>query len=144
MVSELEKEMRVGAMIRSISGDVRDSSQETLRGLYMKPGEDEISEVGEVCAKWHWDLIIYSRNVDNVLDYIMIIQFAFKNDINLDEHPEWATLWRQLMRVVLPTQFIKKVETLTQVPRLAVMDKSPSLHKLPQPEKRRMFTEIPW
>ena len=55
LVSELDKEMRVGAMIRSISGDVRDSAQESLRGLYMNPGEEDLSEVGEVCAKWHWD-----------------------------------------------------------------------------------------
>ena len=135
MPTVLETEMRIGAMIRTMSGDVRDSFRQQVYELYDADEEAKTKTYKEACARWHWNLIVYCDDVDIVNKYIAFIQIAYRKKMDLDN----SEIWKQLMRIVLPSQFIKKIEGLTQVPRLAIMDKTP-LRKGEKRQERAIFS----
>jgi len=141
LTSDLELQQRASVMVRSMSKDIRDSAKSTFDNLYIRHNENEISEIGQVCANWHWDILVYSQKPELMSDHEMMIQYAFKHNINLDKDPLWAPLWKQLMRIVMPKSFIKKIESFPMVPRLAVMDKSTPFRK-EEGSKRSMFSDI--
>ena len=115
----LDKEAKVGAMLRHMSGDVSAAFERTLKDLYRNEN-GETDEIGESCAKWHWVVVKYASNPMAMRSYISVIQFAFDNSINLDK----LKPWKRLMRIILPEEFLKKMSGFTQVPQIAVMDET--------------------
>ena len=149
MPTEQELEMKTGVMIRSMSGDIRDSFREILYkmyGLSLEEAEDlklqkEVPReklIASSCAEWHWNIVAYCRDIETIKKYVAIIQYAFQNDILLDENEAWL----QIMRIVLPVQFIKKTRLFTQVPQLAMMDRTQLYHKYKTPPRRMLFSDI--
>jgi len=140
MVSRFEQEMRVGAMIRSMSGDVRDAFRKQVFELY-DADENASSEnctYKESCARWHWLVLVYSHDISEIQDFIDFIQIAFNKRIDLDKDEKW----KLLMRLKLPSQFIQKIETgFSQVPRLAIMDQTP-LRKTPTGKRVRAIFRL--
>jgi len=120
MTSALDKEAKVGAMLRHMSGDVGVSFKRILDDLYSDE-KGEFTDVGRSCAKWHWVVVKYSENPAQMRGYISLIQHAFEYEINLDNSKEW----KKLMRIILPEEFISKMKSFTQVPQIAIMDETP-------------------
>ena len=117
MQGGLDKEAKVGAMLRHMSGDVAIAFKKRLDEWYT--GENgELDKVGECCAKWHWTVVKYAPDPLKMRGYVSIIQHAFDNKILLDEIPAW----KRLMRIILPEEFLAKMSGFTQVPQIAVMD----------------------
>ena len=110
----LDKEAKVGAMLRHMTADVATGFKEFHKSLY----DDTV--IGLSCAKWHWAIVKYSPEPQAMRGYVSIIQFAYTNKINLDELEEW----KKMMRVILPEEFLAKMATFTQVPQIAVMDET--------------------
>ena len=140
MVSVIEQEMRIGAMIRTMSGDVRDTFRDQIYDLYADEN-GKVEGYRESCARWHWILLVYCDNPDAIKEYIDMIQMYYfeGKDPDKDEN------WRLLMRRVLPYQFILKINTrFTQVPRLAIMDQTPLRYKQDQKNRVPMFSDIKW
>jgi len=115
----LDKEAKVGAMLRHMSGDVSATFERTLKELY-KNEKGELDALGESCAKWHWRIVKYAPNPLEVRGYVAMVQYFFENKINPDEFPSW----KKLMRIVLPEAFLQKMSGYTQVPQIAVMDET--------------------
>ena len=108
----LDKEAKVGAMLRHMTGDVAAGFREFHKSLY------DDTDVGISCAKWHWALVMYSPAPIAMRSYVSMIQIAYTNRVNLDKLEEW----RKLMRVILPEEFMAKMSLYSQVPQIAVMD----------------------
>lgn len=130
----LDKEAKVGAMLRHMSGDVSAAFEKTLKDLYRNE-KGEIDDLGESCAKWHWVVVKYASEPMQMRNYVSTIQYAFDNGINLDAIPSW----KKLMRIILPEEFLKKMGGFTQVPQIAVMDET----KLLRVESRDS-SEVDW
>lgn len=115
-----DSDMRIGAMVRSMSQDIKENYKRHIYDLYADE-QGNCEGYRAICAKWHWDLIVSGYNMDKIDKYIVIIQKAFAKKIDLDKNETW----RILMRILLPSQFIKKVRAeFTQIPMLAMMDPS--------------------
>lgn len=128
----LETEMRTGAMIRTMSGAVRDALRQELYSMY----EDEngnITGYRETCAKWHWLLLVYCKDMDLAKKFILLIQIAFENGEDLDKD-EW---WKFMMRITLPEQAVRQIKEgeFTQVPKLSIIDQTEFVKKKPKKEK---------
>lgn len=134
-MSELDKEAKVGAMLRHMSGDVAAAFERTLKDLY-KDENGENSKLGESCAKWHWMIAKYASDPIAMRGYISTIQLAFEYGINLDE----VAAWRKLMRFILPEEFLRKMGGFTQVPQIAVMDET----KIIQAAETRNVEDVEW
>lgn len=132
--SGLDKEYKVGAMIRHLSGDISTAFEKKLKDMYTN-GDGELDEIGECCAKWHWTVVKYASNPSAMRDFIAIIQYAFEYKFSLDKSSSWKTL----MRTVLPEEFLRKMSGFTQVPQLAVMDET----KLVETEEKE-WDEVNW
>jgi len=145
-MSVLDDQVKTGTMIRVMSGDIRDSFKRRVYKMYgLDPSEDvedlqEENPIAFWCAEWHWDLLVYCPTPKIAMKYISIIQYAYRNDINLNEDKDWL----QLMRVVLPVQFIQKTKYFQQVSQLAMMDETRLYHKDQQPKITPMFSDIKW
>lgn len=114
----LEKDQgKVGAMLRTMTGDVGKAFQHTLLQLYTE-NDGALSEVGEACCRWHWALVKFSPNPYAMRTYVSMIQTAYEYDINLDKLPSW----KRLIRIILPEEFLSKMKGYTQVPQIAIMD----------------------
>lgn len=50
----------------------------------------------------------------------MFVEQAFMRKINLDR----CSKWRMLMRSLLPPELMKKVNRLTQIPQMSMIDKT--------------------
>ena len=131
----IDKEAKVGAMLRHMSGDVSATFANRLKELYSDE-KGEVDEIGESCAKWHWVVVKYALDPRDMRAYVSIIQHAFDNRVNLDKLPEW----KKLMRIILPEEFITKMASFTQVPQIAVMDEEREI-----PEKfAKDASEVNW
>jgi len=125
-------------MIRHMAGDVGLSFQKTLKELYAEP-DGTLSEVGECCCKWHWIVIKYAVNPYMMRGYVSLIQTAFEKEIILDKKKSW----KRLMRVVLPEEFLMKMNDFTtQVPKMAIMDDTHAEQK--EKRKVRGADEVTW
>lgn len=125
-------------MIRHMSGDVGLSFQKTLRELYQDE-KGELSDIGEICCKWHWIVVKYAVNPYMMRGYVALIQTAFDNGINLDK----LKSWKRMMRVVLPEEFLMKMNDFTtQVPKIAIMDETHAEQK--EKKKERHSSEVMW
>jgi len=109
---------RIGIVMRGIGSDVKDKYKGLIYSLYSDK-EGNCTGYRAACAKWHWDLIISGHDMKKIDRYITIIQHAYKNKINLDEDETWCTL----MRLLVPSQFIRKITAeFTQVMQASIMD----------------------
>lgn len=125
-------------MIRTMSGAVGLAFQKTLKELYSEP-DGNLSEIGDVCCKWHWIVVKYAVNPYMMRGYVSLIQTAFENGVNLDK----LKSWRRLMRVILPEEFLMKMnEFTTQVPKIAVMDEE--YEQMKEKKKARSASEVNW
>ena len=118
MSDVLDAEKKVGAMLRTMSGEVSAAFEMILQDLYHISGGKEPTPVEISCAKWHWMVVKYSRKPEQMRHYVSIIQHALETNYNLDRSPKW----KKLMRVLLPEEFIAKFKDYTQVPQIAIMD----------------------
>lgn len=119
MVSRFEQEMKVGAMIRSMSRDIKDGMKQKIELLYSDDNGNIDEPYRKSCALWHWNIVAYCKDEKIISDYTGLIEVAFVKKIDLNKSKEW----KALMRRVLPIQFVKKVEGFaSQVPQLAIMD----------------------
>ncbi len=115
-----DSDMRIGAMVRSMSQDIKENYKKHIYDLYADESGN-CEGYRSICAKWHWDLIVSGYDMNRIDRYIVIIQRAYQQKIDLDKNETWRTL----MRMLLPSQFIKKVRAeFTQIPMLAMMDPS--------------------
>ena len=136
--SMTEQEIRRHAMIRRMSGDVRDAVRSQIYELY--DADESLSfksqTYKESCARWHWLLIVYAKDPEEVDQYIDFIQIAFSKQMNLDQ----SNKWKFLMRMTIPTQFIQKIEAGFQpVTRLAIMDQTPLRKNTASNKPRAIF-----
>lgn len=129
---------KVGAMVRHMTGDVAKSFQRTLKLLYADENGN-LTKVGQICAKWHWNIVKYAVNPHEMRRYITIIQTCYDRKINLDKVPEWKTM----LRIILPEEFLVKMNSFTtQVPKIAIMDDT---HTGSSDKKKiRMASEVRW
>ena len=115
----MDDQVKTGTMIRVMSGDIRDSFKRRVYKMYgLDPNEEpekleQDNPVEYSCAEWHWDLLVYCPTPKVATKYISIIQYALKKRINLDKSNEWL----ELMRVVLPVEFIRKTRDRKSVGR---------------------------
>ena len=134
MVTNLENEMRVGAMIRRLSGEVRDAMKDQIYELYTD-NEGNMEGYRESCARWHWLLLVYSSDLDKARKYIGFIQIAFEKQIDLDKHKAW----KLFMRMYLPEEAVKQIKggAFTQVPKLSIINQTPLAHKSKRDEREK-------
>lgn len=119
MVSRFEQEMKVGAMIRSMSRDIKDGMKQKIELLYSDEDGNLEEPYRKACAEWHWNIVAYCKDEKVINDYTGLIEIAFNKEIDLNK----SKSWKAMMRRVLPIQFVKKVEDFaSQVPQLAIMD----------------------
>ena len=125
MPSSLEYEQRMHAMVRMMFGDIRDYAKSQIYELYdaNEKAKSEELTYKESCARWHWILEVYSKNREEIQEYVDWIQIAHMSEEDLDNDE----LWLMEMRRFLPSQFMEKIEHtgFTQVPRGAIMDQTP-------------------
>jgi len=126
MVTNLENEMRIGAMIRRLSGEVRDAMKDQIYELYSDK-KGNLSKCGESCARWHWLLLVYSSDLKKARKFIGFIQIAYEKNINLDVNKKWMLF----MRMYLPEEAVKQIKggAFTQVPKLSIINQTPLAHK---------------
>jgi hypothetical protein len=111
----LGKEAKVGAMLRTMTGDMAARLKAIIEELY---GD---TDIGKICAKWHMIVMRYASSMEEARPYTAIILLCHEYNINLDECDEW----KRLMRWVLPEEFYKTVDAIgTQVPKLAARDET--------------------
>jgi hypothetical protein len=115
---------KVGAMLRTMTGDVAKAFQETLKSLYTDD-DGNLTSVGESCCRWHWTIVKVSPDPYIMRKYVAIIQTAYEYNINLDKLPSW----KRMIRIILPEEFLSKMKTYTQVPQIAIMDETKILQK---------------
>lgn len=125
---------RVGAMLRTMTGDVAESFQDTLKQLYTDD-TGGLTEVGESCCRWHWTVVKFSADAYIMRRYVAVIQMAYDAGINLDK----LSSWKRLIRIVLPEEFLSKMKGFTQVPQIAIMDEKKVTDK-----KTREASEVLW
>jgi len=130
----LKEEAKVGAMLRYMTGDVALSLKRDLQNLY------DNSDVGKMCAKWHWLLVKYSPDPVMVRKYISIIEFAYEYGISLEDMKSW----KKTMRIVLPEEFMYKMAKFTQVPQIAVMDDTHAESRENFIKESRDSSEVVW
>lgn len=138
-ISNLENEMRVGAMIRTMSGEMRDDLRDQIYELYAdKDGNTE--GYRESCARWHWLLLVYSMDLKQANKYVALIQQAFKKQVDLDQNDRW----KFMMRMFLPEQAIKQIKNgpFTQVPKLAIINQTPLAYKNKKEEKEKAIFRL--
>ena len=143
MSTMMEQEVRVGAMIRTMSGEVRDAMKSQIYELYDAKEEAEENEYcyKESCARWHWLILVYTDNINDTQELLDFIQVAYDNKINLDEDEDW----KKMMRVVLPVEFKKSIKYgFTQVPRLAVLNQTPLRKDSRKPKRKAVFNDLFW
>ena len=136
MPSYLEYEMKNSAMIRKMSGEVRDAYKSQIYELF-DADENATGEnitYKEACARWHWIIVVYTTNMEEMSEYLDIIELSFDNKINLDEDLKW----KRMMRLVLSPQFKTTMHSFTQVPRLAILNQTP-LRKGKEIKTRALF-----
>jgi hypothetical protein len=134
--SYLDKDQgKVGAMLRTMTGDVAKAFQETLKQLYTDD-DGAVSDVGESCCRWHWTIVKFSPDPYIMRKYVAMIQTAYEYNINLDKLPAW----KRLIRIVLPEEFLAKMKGYTQVPQIAIMDET----KLELKRSSREASEVSW
>jgi hypothetical protein len=132
----LEKDQgKVGAMLRTMTGDVAKAFQEILKSLYTDD-DGKITEVGESCCRWHWTIVKVAPDPYMMRKYVAIIQTAYEYGINLDE----LSSWKRLIRIILPEEFLSKMKTYTQVPQIAIMDETREIEK----RVGREASEVMW
>ena len=136
MVTNLENEMRIGAMIRTMSGEVRDHLKDQVYELYAdKDGKTE--GYRESCARWHWLLLVYSKDMELSKKYIGFIQLAFEKKIDLNKNKKW----KLFMRMFLPEQAVKQIKDgpYTQVPKLSIINQTPTAYKDKKKKEQAIF-----
>lgn len=116
--SYLNKEHgKVGAMVRHMAGDYGRSFKDFLRRLYSED-DGSVSEIGETCVFWHWNIVRFSPDPYYMRKYISIVQTAFDYGIDLNK----IRAWKQLLRVIMPEEFFATMKQYTQVPQIAARD----------------------
>lgn len=121
MPSYMEYEMKNSVMIRKMSGEVRDAYQAQVYELYDADMHTSTPTYKESCARWHWLILVYSNNMEEVSEYLEIIEAAYMSEMDLDEELGW----KQMMRLFLSIEFKKTMHSFTQVPRLAILNQTP-------------------
>ena len=136
MTTALENEMRVGAMIRTMSGEVRDALKEQVYELYADR-EGNTEGYRESCARWHWLLLVYSLDMDKAKKFINYIQIAYKKKIDLEKNERW----KLFMRMFLPEQAVKQIKQgpYTQVPKLSIINQTPTAYKKKEVKEKAIF-----
>ena len=137
MVTNLENEMRIGTMIRRLSGEVRDAMRNQVYELYADE-KGNLEGYRKSCARWHWLILVYCGNMKLARRYIGYIQVAFSKGVDLDK----SERWRLLMRMFLPEEAVKQIKSgaFTQVPKLSIINQTPLAHRgKPAPKEEAIF-----
>lgn len=133
------REIPEGAMVRQISGEIRDSIREEIFDLYRDKNGD-LTGFRESCAEWHWKTVLYIDKEDRE-DCVAYILDAFqkKKDLNDDR------IWREFMLYKMPSDAVDKIwdGAFTQVPKLALYNQTPLLKKKKQSEEELGVFSMP-
>jgi len=131
MATALEYEQKTGVMVRGITADVKKRYSGVIKNLY-NPEYKGPGDYAKSAEDWHNILSDLCVETDGSLsDYLATIEMAFKIKHDLWQDDEWKTL----MRVDLPIQFRKRMDTFTLVPKLAAMD---------EPQEKEVVQEEEW
>lgn len=118
MTTQLEFEAKTSVMLRKIGADIRKALKDQTEELF---NDDNIAlDYKESCAKWDITITTYCSDIRMMQCLHMMVEKAFLMKINLDR----STKWRMLMRSILPPELMKKVNRLTQVPQMSMIDKT--------------------
>jgi len=120
MPTDLEYEMKQSTMLRGISLDIRRRYEDIMKQLHddvTKKEEDFIAS----CAEWSIIIGDFVSDLDDMGDLLALIE-SYK-DKKIDMWMDYD--WRLLMRMELPKYFRKRMESFTQVPKLASMCSAP-------------------
>ena len=118
MVSKLEFEAKQSAMLRKIGADIRSALKTQTEELF---NDKNISEsYKDACSKWDITITTYSASIELIQYLHMFVEQAYMRKVNLDR----CSRWRMLMRSILPPELMKKVNRLTQIPQMSMIDKT--------------------
>ena len=139
MVTNLENEVKVGTMIRRLSGEVRDAMKDQIYELYSDE-EGNVEGYRESCARWHWLLLVYSTDMQVARKFIGYIQIAFRKKTNLDKSDKW----KFIMRMFLPEEAVKQIKSgaFTQVPKLSIINQTPLAHRSKRDEREHAIFRV--
>ena len=132
----LEREERVGAMVRSMSGDIRDAKKRELAMIYGADKHPE-EEYRVSCVDWHWSIVTSVTDETLSQMYIQLLYVFYKKGINPSDNEKW----KYLMGILLPNEFMKSIRhNTTQVPFLAMLDPTPLYAK--EAPMKSLFSDI--
>jgi len=118
----MTNEMKTATLIRRIMGEIAKAQAETIYELFGCDYNDltKGTEYGRSCAKWYLKIKRHFRNLKVIRRLNAIIEFSFKQHVDLDKDEDWL----QIMRAYFSPQSILKERTYTQVPQMAAQDES--------------------
>lgn len=118
MTTQLEYESKQGVMLSKKGADIRKAFKEQTEELF---NDKNISgNYRDACAKWDITITTYCSSIGLIQYLHMLVEQAFMRKINLDR----CSKWRFLMRSLLPPELMKKVNRLTQIPQMSMIDKT--------------------
>ena len=135
MVTQLEYEMKSSTMIRMIAADIREAFKKQTEELYADENGKLSEPYRKSCARWDIIIATYCNSIEQIQYLHMLVEKAFQMKVDLDKCPKW----KMLMRAIIPPEFIKKMNRFTQVPQMAIMDKTPLAYKKGEAASRAIF-----
>ncbi|MEF8880165.1 MAG: hypothetical protein V5A64_07240 [Candidatus Thermoplasmatota archaeon] len=133
------REVPEGAMVRQLSGEIRDSIREEILDLY-RDKDGNLEGFRESCAEWHWKTVLYIDKEDRE-DCVAYIISAFQNKRDLNDDKTW----RDYMLYKMPSDAVDKIwdGAFTQVPKLAIYNQTPLLRKKKQSDEELGVFSMP-